>query len=180
MATWKVVTREVDGEKRRGLILPNVDQTAFDFPPTAAYGSETTKDDSGRVLEVVIPEDRFVPFAKPGGRLETKALRMIKAHTPDGRLVQIPMEDQINNHIASPENGIGLQPYIRKGFLVYWDPQTGKTAFCQTWGCWAEAKYTKELNGFCSLQHNAITEPKVERGGFSMGATTSTRWAGGV
>lgn len=177
MATWKVTTQEIDGVKTRGIILPDVNQDDFDHPASAALGAVVTKASDGQIESVEIPEKRFIPFWKPGRRLETKAIVTVKAVTPDGRLIQIPLEDQINNHVASPETGLGLQGYIRKGFTVFWDPQTGQSAFCQTWGCYAEANY-KDHGGYCSEVHAGISKPKVNSQGFSMGATTSTRWAG--
>lgn len=178
MATWKVTTRELDGVKTRGIVLPNVVQEDFDHIPSAAYGSTRETDGKGVVISAEVPEDRFLPFDKPGKRLERKAIVTVKAHTPDGRFIQVPFEDQINNHIASPESGLGIQPYVRKGYTVYWDPATGKSLFCQTWGCHAEANYKLTGDGFCSEAHQMITRPPAQAGSFSLGATTSTRWAG--
>lgn len=174
MATWKVTTREIDGEKVRGIVLPNVDQSELDFKPSAAYGSEVVRDTDGTVLDVIVPEDRFVPFAKPGGRIDSKRLLTVKAHTPAGVLVQIPLEDQINNQIASPETALGLQPYIRKGFTVYYDPTDQSLAFCGARDCWAEP--VKKLIHFCSPAHKDLTRPSDDPGKFGEGATTSRIW----
>lgn len=176
MATWKVSTKEIDGKKVRGIVLPDVDQESLDFKPSAAYGARAITDTDGTVLDVEVPKDRFVPFQEAGGRVATKRLFTVKAHTPAGVLVQIPMEDQINNHTQSPSTGLGLAPYIAKGFLVYWDPQDGSTAFCGTRDCYAEP--AAKLGNFCSPAHKEITRPQGDQSlsGFSQGATTSRLW----
>ncbi len=173
MATWKVTTREIDGEKVRGIVLPNVDRSELDFIPSAAYGSTPVYDSEGLLVDVEIPENRFVPFAKPGSRVASKRLFTVKAHAPNGALVQIPMEDQINNHTQSPSTGLGLAPYIRKGFTVYWDPTDGSTAFCGTRDCYAEPA---KGSNFCTAAHKQIAAPDGARDGFGEGATTSRIW----
>lgn len=163
MATWKVITR--DGQ--RGIVLPDVVREDLDRDPTAAFGSVV---EDGEWKSV--PKDRFVPFAKPGGRLEAKRMYTIKAHSPDGVLRQIPLEGQINNHTASPDTGLGLQLYIRRGYVVYWDPADHSTAFCPTWGCFAEAN--KKFNNFCTPEHKEISQPEQDRQGFSLNPTTTS------
>lgn len=166
MATWKVITR--DGQ--RGIVLPDVDLEAMgDKDPTSAYGSIV---EDG--IWVSVPTDRFVPFSKAGKKIEQKALYTVKAVSPDGVLRQLPMEGQINNHVQSKDTGLGLQPYIRKGFVVFWDPTDGRTAFCPTWGCFAEP--VKQFGNFCSSEHKNITAPEQQRSTFSTNATTTQRY----
>ena len=89
----------------------------------------------------------------------------------DGTLIQLPLEGQINNNVASPENAIGLRGYDRKGTFVFFNYDTHEGAFCPTWGCWA--KWDKKNDGYCSERHAAITKPKSTAGAFGSGATTS-------
>jgi len=171
----KVSTREIDGEKVRGIVLPDVDLDAIDFIPSAAYGAESELEDpndsKSRVVDATVPEKRFVPFHRPGLRVETKALYTVKAIDPGGVLVQLPMEDQINNHVASPDDFVGLTGFIRQGFTVLYDLQKGKGLYCPTWGCWAE--WNDSNQGFCTGVHLEITKPNRKVTGFSEGATTS-------
>jgi hypothetical protein len=181
MAT-KPTTRTIDDQKVRGVVLPDVDTDAFNHIPSTAIGSVAVREDESdvrsRIVDAEVPKGRFLPFDRPGRRIETKAIYTVKAHTPDGRLVQLPLEDQINNQIASPENFVGLQYYVRKGFEVFIDFATGKALFCPTWGCYAE--WNDKYHGFCSEAHQAVTKPEAgkEASGFSLGATTSARWSG--
>lgn len=165
MATWKVITR--DGV--RGVALPDLDLENLDRDPTSAYGSIIEEG-----VWVSVPTDRFVPFTKPGKKIEQKAIYTVKAVSPDGVLRQLPMEGQINNHVQSKATGLGLQPYVRKGYTIFWDPADGSTAFCPTWGCFAEPK--KGLNNFCSQEHKNITAPDTQRSTFSINPTTSSRY----
>jgi hypothetical protein len=176
MATrpWKVTTKEIDGEKVRGIILPDMDLDRLTYLPGVAYLAENTHDEDGNLVDVQIPKNRFFPFAKPGKRLEKKRLFMVKAHHLGGFITQVPMEDQINNHKASPSTGLGLQNYIRKGFTIYWDPQDGATLFCAAWGCYAEAQ-EKFRGQFCCESHLETTV-QDEGGAFSAGATTRESW----
>lgn len=177
MATrpWKVSTREIDGKKVRGIVLPDMNLDDLNFLPGVAFMGENTHDEEGRLTDVTVPKDRFFPFAEPGRRIEQKRLFMVKAHHTGGFITQVPMEDQINNHKASPSTGLGLQVYIQKGFLCYWDPADGATAFCSAWGCYAEAK--PEFRGqFCCAQHLDQTIASTEGAGFGAGATTRNTW----
>ncbi len=175
MATWKVTTREIDGEKVRGIILPNVIKEDLDHIPSSAYGSIAIRDDEGRVVDANVPEDRFFPFAKAGARLETKKLVTVKGVSKGGVLNQYPFEDQINNHVQSPETGLGIQGHIRNGATIWWDPQTGNSLICMTWGCWAEAQH-KKFGNFCTAAHRSISLPEKQAAGFGAGATTSATW----
>ena len=164
---WKVV--EQDGQ--RGLILPDVDAEDFDMPTSAAYQAEVELADDDQILSVKVPTKRFVPFAKPGLRVEADRLYTVKAVTPSGMLVQIPLEDQINNQKAAPSMALGLAVYSIKGFLIYYDITSQVGAWCPTKNCWAEwnAKYA----GFCVPAHRAITKPEAPVSGFSLNPTTS-------
>lgn len=172
MATW---TNLKQGDKE-GILLPDIDRMNFPHEPTAAYGSTTKKARDGSNLDTDVPEKRFVPYAEPDARIEAKAIYTVKAMSPDGVLVQLPLEDQINNNVASPETFVGVQAYVRKGFTLFFDTATGKGAFCPTWGCWA--KWNADNRGFCTPRHAQITRPEASQNGFSMAATTSARWSG--
>lgn len=169
MKNWKVVTR--DGNK--GLLLREVDRE-YNENPSSAYGSTSTFDKDGYVTNTELPEERFVPFAKAGRRTGSKRIYTIKAEKADGTLIQIPLEDQINNNVASPENAIGLQLYSRRGVNVFFDYETGEAAFCPTWDCWAA--WDPKLDGFCTEEHRNITKGDEDEGRFGSGATTSRNW----
>jgi hypothetical protein len=171
MKSWKTVKK--DGVEF--LVLPAIDRERHELPSTA-YGAEVEHDKDGRPISVALPEDYAVPFAPAGKEVAFKRLYTIKAVKPDGTLVQIPFEDQINNNVASPENAIGLRGYQRKGFHILFDFETHEGAMCPTWDCWA--KWDSKLHGFCSEKHMAITKPKDDAAGsrFGQNATTSASW----
>lgn len=169
MKNWKVTKK--DGEQ--GITLRTVDRELVDMP-TSAYDSYTEHDSDGRPLRVDLAEERFLPFAKSGGRVAAKRLYTVKGEKADGTVIQIPLEDQINNNIASPQNAIGLQHYSRRGINVFFDFETGEAAFCPTWDCWAQ--WNKEFDGFCCEAHRDITKGSETEGAFGQGATTSRTW----
>jgi hypothetical protein len=144
----KVTTR--DGV--RGVIAPDVILDDIDHIPSSAYQAEVTYEDptdpKSRVVDAVVPTKRFVPFQKPGMRLENKALYTVKAFDPGGVLVQLPLEDQINNQIASPQDFVGLTHYERKEYTILFDRNKRKGLFCPTWGCYAE--WDDKIDGFCN------------------------------
>ncbi len=164
MAAYKV--------SKTGVTLPNVDRELFPNPQTA-YGAVIEEDENGKSVFVSLAEDRIFPFNKPGKPVKHDVLYTVKAVKPSGAIVQLPMEDQINNQGASPENMIGVAPYVRKDFILLWDQATGKGVFCPTKDCWA--KWNDKFAGFCHPQHKAITKPEGD-GSFSEGATTSRTW----
>jgi hypothetical protein len=170
MKNWKIVKR--DGKE--GVLLRTIDREEYELPSTA-YDSVTEHDKDGNPIKVDLPEERFLAFAKPGGRIGSKRIYTIKAEKTDGTMVQVPLEDQINNNVASPQNAIGLQFYARRGMNVFFDFDTGEAAFCPSWDCWA--KWNSKFDGFCSAEHKAITKGDTdEPSGFSLGATTSRGW----
>jgi len=172
MITWK--TKKVDGVK--GIVLREIDREFHELPETA-LGADVTLDKDGKATKVVLAEERFLPFTDAGKRVAAKRLYTVKAEKPDGTVVQLPLEGQINNNIAAPDMFIGLQFYTRKGFNVFFDLETGISAHCPTWDCWAE--WNDEFEGFCTAAHQAITMPSdgAEGGrGFGSGATTSRTW----
>lgn len=169
MKTWK--TKTVDGVK--GVVLREIDRERYPLPESA-FGADVTLDGDAKAIEVVIPEERFLPFEKAGKRVAAKRLYTVKGEKPDGTVIQIPLEGQINNNLAAPDMFIGLQFYTRKGHNVFFDLETGVGAFCPTWDCWAE--WNKEINGFCSEGHQNITKPVKEAGAFETDSTTSAIW----
>jgi len=169
MKTWK--TKKVDGVK--GIVLRDVDREIYELPESA-FGAEVELDKDGKAIKVDLLEERFLPFTAPGARLEAKRLYTVKGEKTDGTVVQIPLEPQINNNIAAPDMFIGLQFYTRKGYNVFFDLETGVSAHCPTWGCWAE--WNPEFGGFCCAQHREITQPESNAGQFGEGATTSRTW----
>lgn len=141
---------------------------------------------------------RGLPFTKPGGSIPNKPLYTIKAVHQDGRLVQLPFEDQINNQIAADTlDAVGLRKYLRKGvkILINWD--TLVPVYCAAWDCWAPAitpenagEYPAFRNaantGFCSIAHASKTLPNmyddeggIRQGLMANGVTTSRIWSAG-
>lgn len=169
MKTWK--TKKVDGVK--GVVLREIDRELYPLPG-AAFGADVTLDDDDQIVEVELEEERFLGFQKPGMRVGAKRLYTVKAEKPDGTIVQLPLEGQINNNLAAPDMFIGLQVYTRKGFNAFFDMETGVGAFCPTWDCWAE--WNKNIDGFCTEEHQAITRPKKAQGAFDANVTTSSNW----
>ncbi len=167
---YTVTTRD----KVRGILLPppNMDALPWGAPPSsAAYGAINVLADDGTVLSTEIPEERFLPFSKPGLRVASDQLVTVKAMGPAGNVAQLPMEKQINNHVASPEDYVGIRYYERKGFTVFFDYEKGKGAFCPTKNCHAE--WNDKFEGFCCAPHKAITQPNNSAGRFGEGATTT-------
>lgn len=168
---WK--TKKKDGVEY--LVLDAVDSEQLDYEPASAYGADVELDSDDRVTKITFEEERLMPFSKPGVRVEAKQLYTVKAMKPDGTVIQVPLERQINNQVASPENAIGLRSYERRGFTFFFNFDTHEGAFCPTWGCWA--KWDKKFDGHCSVAHQNITEPKNENQTFGgEGVTTSSRW----
>jgi len=134
-------------------------------------------------------------FAAPGANLPLKALYTVKAVAADGRLVQLPFEDQINNTGAADKaDAIGLRKYERAGFSILIDWSTMLPIYCAAVDCWARAmvpelgsKYPKHIaasnSGFCSLRHQGRTLPNqfdevgnIKQGLLSQGVTTTRLW----
>ena len=169
MKTWKTATRD----KVKGIVLRDIDRELHELP-ASAFGADVSHDKDGNPVEVNVVEERFLPFAPPGKRVANKRLYTVIAEKPDGTVVQVPLEDQINNNVAAPDMFIGLQFYTRKGFNVFFDLETGVGAVCPTWDCWAE--WNPKLEGFCTQVHKDITRPAKTAGAFEDNSTTSQIW----
>lgn len=159
---------------KTGVTLDRVDN-----PQASTFGVEFDVDEDGKVIEdsVRYPEDGDsieLKFAEPGARVEHKVIFTVKAINPHGVIVQLPLENQINNHVASPDDFVGLRFYTRKGFVLLWDFENARGVFCPTRDC--HAAWNDEFSGTCSPEHEAITVPKQTPGRFSDGATTSRSW----
>ena len=114
-------------------------------------------------------------FTEPRAERRVRALFTVKAFDKDGALVQVPLADQINNQVSSPESMVGLRLYERKGYKLLWDFDRGKGAYCPAGDCWA--KWNDSFAGFCSAEHKAIMSKKDTPTGFEAGATTThTAW----
>lgn len=170
MKNWKTTKR--DGKE--GILLRTIDRDVHEFP-TSAHDSVSELDKDSRPISVELPEERWLEFAPPGRQIGAKRIYTIKAEKRDGSVVQLALEDQINNNVASPENAIGLQFYSRRGINVFFDFETGEAAFCPSWDCWA--KWNPKFEGFCSEVHRTITKGDEDPdAGFGKGATTSRSW----
>ena len=163
-------------ETTPGIELREIDREQYEFPSTA-YGAKTKFDKDGNAIDVTFPKKRFFAFDKPGKVVGAKRLYTVKAEKANGALVQLPMEGQINNQVASPENFIGLRFYQRRGFNIFFDFQTGIGAFCPTRDCWAA--WNSEYDGFCTPQHRELTQPDTGGSIIGEGATTSGNWSSG-
>ena len=169
MKTWKTKTK--DGQKY--LVLRSIDRELHELP-SSSFDSKTEHDKDGNPVKVDVPEERLLPFAEPGRRVAAKRLYTVKAEKADGTVIQVPLEGQINNNVASPENAIGLRVYAGRGTTMFFDFETGEGAFCPTWDCWAE--WNDKLDGFCHESHKAVTKGSESEGAFGQGATTSRTW----
>jgi len=133
----------------------------------------------------IIPERvEHLLFDKPGRAL-SKQLYVIKALMPDGRLVQLPFEQQIQNNAGGdPADAIGLRRYQRKGIKVLIDFDTLVPVYCAALDCWAQAAADGDHIGFCSARHAKYTLPNQYKDAgtivhsiFGENATTSRTWA---
>lgn len=159
------------------------DETKLTFkksknPSSGAFGTTSKLDPDGRVLSTSYKTKEGVlelPFQAPGGLIPARNIRTVKAISPDGVLVQLPLENQINNNVASPEDRIGLRVYQRKGFTILFDFETGRGVYCPGSDCWAQANDAHR--GACSASHEAILFHQADNAGkFGTGATTSQSW----
>ncbi len=125
-------------------------------------------------------------FQQAGRNLPKKRLYTIKGIHRDGRLRQLPYEDQIQNTAGGdPEDAIGIHRYQRKGIHMLIDWETMIPVYCGAWGCFAQAAQSGEFVAFCSMRHAVHTLPNKYKEGdqammgmFSRDSTTSRVWAG--
>ena len=123
-------------------------------------------------------------FDKPGRNLPKKRLYNIKGIHKDGRFVQLPFEDQIQNNAGGdPEDAIGLRRYERKGITLLFNWETFCPVYCGAWGCWAQATQGGPFMAFCAMRHAEHTLPnKYKNAGeigqslMEQGVTTSRVW----
>lgn len=147
-------------------------------------------------FEVVEERLKGLTFAAPGRNLPAgKRQYTVKAFHQDGRLVQLPFEQQIQNTAGGEiEDAIGLRRYERKGILLLFDFRTMMPVYCAARECWAAAMREELLErfpehraavgtGFCSVRHAQFTLPNRFRdagailsGMFGQDATTSRIW----
>lgn len=135
---------------------------------------------------IIDPEKvKTLHFDRPGRNLPKKRLYNIKGLHRDGRFVQLPFEEQIQNNAGGdPEDAIGLRRYQRKGIKLFIDMMTLVPLYCAAWDCWAQAEQEGQFVGFCSERHAKHTLPNqykdasaITRGIFGEGATTSRTWS---
>ena len=100
----------------------------------------------------------------------------------DGRLVQLPFEEQVNNTVAADmADAIGLRRYSRKGIIVFRDYENAVPLYCPTEDCWAKAN--PKFHHFCSVYHLSKTLPnqfddagEIRTGLMAQGVTTTRIW----
>lgn len=140
--------------------------------------------------QFVVIEERLegLIFTKPALPLERgRALRVVKAISPNGVLVQLPFEGQHNNAAAGePQDALGIRYYQRKGFLILMNMDTLIPIYCFARNCHAAAMRLELSNvypqhadvtgsGYCSFAHMEFTEPNLARtrSPFEIAATTT-------
>lgn len=129
----------------------------------ATPAGKTPENSTHRVIKV--------DFHKPRKKGPNKSLYTIGAINRQGVLIKIPLENQINNQIASDTGFTGLSLYTRKGFRVLFDEKLNEGVFCPGWDCYAA--WNPDNFGYCGAVCGAI-QAKVTGGSlFSQGATTS-------
>ena len=141
--------------------------------------------------EFVINPDKvkFLAFDKPGRALpKDKRLYTVKALHKDGRFVDLPFEEQIQNTAGGDiSDAIGLRRYLRKGMHIFIDWDTMITVYCAARGCTAQALQEGNYVNFCTRAHAEFTLPNAYKGGndggisqglMEQGVTTSRVWGG--
>jgi hypothetical protein len=187
--------RRVKVEIDADMPWPEIDFEAL--YPTSYFAVIDKQGESLDDIEFHVDEDKLVglAFAKPDLQIRSKSLYVVKGLQPDGRIIQIPFEDQINNTAAGDrEDALGLRRYERRGITLFWDWASFLPIYCAHIDCWARAmvpelgaKYPQHRaaanTGFCSLRHQARTLPNmfdeagnVRQGLMSAGVTTSRLW----
>ncbi len=147
--------------------LPEIDSD--DLQSAGWQANVTQVDSDGKPIDWEADPEREVYFDTPGGPLAGKRLKVMKALMLDGRLVQLPVEPQINNQVAGDEaDRLGLQRYIRRGAQLL-TRKDNSPIVCMAWDCWAEAQ--AKFAGFCSAEHRQHTEPSNPEGRFGMNVT---------
>lgn len=114
-------------------------------------------------------------FTEPGTNRVRRQFT-VKAISPSGSLVQLPLAPQINNQ-AADETGsmLGVTKFQKEGFTLLWDFDANVGAYCPLGDCWA--KWDDEFSGFCCQGHKAALPARENPGLFGRGATTTaTKW----
>lgn len=163
----------------------------------AAYAAVIDKkgDRGEETLFHLDPEKmKGLPFAPAGRPIPGKPLYTVKCVHADGRLGQLPFEEQINNTAAGDmADAIGLNRYARKvdekgEVLIHLlvDLRTMIPVYCPAWDCWAKAG-PSAFGHFCCEDHARKTLPNVFKGKKAQqfqgliagGVTTSRVWGAG-
>jgi hypothetical protein len=113
-------------------------------------------------------------FTAPGQSLPKKPIYMVKAFHKDGRLVQLPFEEQIQNTAGGDRmDALGLRRYQNAGMTILIDWNTLIPVYCAAFDCWAKAT----PSGFCCPEHRGSTLPGADSPALQ-GVTTSRVWNG--
>lgn len=184
----KVDTSAFDKPRRRGeltsskLVRSDIPAPVID---NAEFGPQAFAAVPAEDGTFTIDKDKaqWLHFTKPGGTIPNRPSYTIKAFQPDGRLIQIPFEPQIQNSAAGDkEDAIGLHRARRKGIHVLIDWDSLLPVYCPASDCWAQGN--PKFEGFCSPQHANKTLPnrfneagEVQQGLMSRNVTTSRVWS---
>lgn len=136
---------------RKELAVVNRRRAAQNLPPID-FGPEEMEARLEEVMEELL-NDRILNGANSEGPLP-KTLKML---TPNGSLVQIPYEAQINNLAGSMEDAIAR--YRNKGYKLAVDDE-GRM-LCPAQNCWNSAATQDGKNvfgGYCTADHQSRTE----------------------
>jgi hypothetical protein len=191
--TRKRIDAPADGDmyQDKTLKLPEMDIELFG---PSSYFTEPigpATDGEGQEFAILMERLKGLTFDGIPGRALNKAkkLRVMKAIKPDGTIIQLPLEDQINNAVAGrPGDQIGLLTYTDKGYVLLQDPNK-YPYYCYAVDCWAaamrkaiEKKFPEHVEatgtGFCSEAHLGHTMPNRSAGMFGIDATTSRVYNG--
>ncbi len=136
---------------RKELAVVNRRRASQNLPPID-FGPEEMERRLQEVMEDLL-NDRILNGAATSGPLP-KTLKML---VPNGSLVQIPYEAQINNLAGSMEDAIAR--YRNKGYKLAVDDE-GRM-LCPAQNCWNSATTEGGRNvfgGYCSADHQTRTE----------------------
>lgn len=194
---------ELLGKRTKGTSVADslVHDPAYPWPPLkaerlhpAAYAAVIDKKaERGDETEFHLDPEKMkgLPFAPAGRPIPGKPLYTVKVVHTDGRLGQLPFEEQINNTAAGErEDAIGLHRYTRKldkdgdpTMYLLFDTNTLIPVYCPAWDCWAKAG-GEATAYFCCEEHARKTLPNRfggkaaahYAGALASGVTTSRVW----
>ncbi len=158
--------------------------TKVPLPGPTALGVNAKVDSDGRIAsvawaktgdEIELPFDKPFPQRSPM-ELQQAGIKFLKLYTvkaikPDGTMVQIPLDDQVNNGAGAPGQLVNLTMHRAKGYNLLFDFESRTGVYCPTGNCYAP--WDNAFEGFCCAEHRKLSKPESNPGRFGEGATTS-------